>query len=143
MSARREYPASLASEARTMSAGGWSGHAIHGVFVARLGDYAPNRATVYRWLDINGNHAAAERRRMARLTAQKASFTFPPRSPEWVEAFVCRLSAQGLKYASVAKVTQVVLDRPVSREMVREIVSRHPSARLAANAAPTTERVAA
>ena len=43
----------------------------------------------------------------------------------------------------VAKVTQVVLDRPVSREMVREIVSRHPSARLAANAAPTTERVAA
>ena len=124
MSARREYPASLASEARTMSAGGWSGHAIHGVFVARLGDGAPSRCTVYRWLDKSGKHAAAESRRMARIYAEHASFTFGVRSPEWQDAFIVRLRDAGLKPASIAKVTGVVLDEPLSRYEVGQRLGR-------------------
>ena len=124
MSARREYPASLASEARTMAAGGWSGHAIHCLLVKRLGDDAPSRVTVYRWLDINGKHAATESRRMARLSATTASFRFPSRSPEWQDAFIVRLRDAGLKPASIAKVTGVVLDEPLSRYEVGQRLGR-------------------
>ena len=57
---------------------------------------------------------------MARIYAEHASFTFGVRSPEWQDAFIVRLRDAGLKPASIAKVTGVVLDEPLSRHQVTE-----------------------
>lgn len=122
------YPATLPAAARRLRQAGWSYRQIVDI-IEREHGVRPARQTVMTWVD----DAYAERTRAARRRAHRREWadrwefkiaTGARLTDEYRAAFVLRLHAEGVKPPAIAKVTKVVLTRPLNEDQVRYILRK-------------------
>lgn len=116
------------SRAIELKEAGWRPGEISKLLERELG-VRPGRNTILRW--TNPTYAERERTRMSRINARRWAnrwrFNLLERSTDACrQAFIHRLTAEGVPTSSIAKVCTVLFGEPVSRDAVYRALGKKP-----------------